>query len=794
MSEDGTPRQGVSPQRESSENSRERNDSSPTVVRQPSENTTATLPPPSPAPEWIGNYRVIRKLGEGGMGVVYEAEQQQPRRPVALKVIRDAHLFSEERIKMFRREAQSLARLKHAGIAAIYESGRTEQGVHYFAMELVRGRTLAEFFRGRPAAFSSRDELKLRLGIFRKVCEAVNYAHQRGVIHRDLKPSNLVVVREATLATPDDGRTVIPEVKILDFGLARIADSDMAVTTVITEVGRAMGTLPYMSPEQVLGNPDELDLRTDVYSLGVILYELLSGQVPYVVSGTPLLEAIRIICQEKPKSLSRSTRGVGRIDADLETIVLKSLEKEPARRYQSALALSEDLGRYLSGQPILAHPPSAVYQVRKLILRHKAGFAAGFAGVLLLAGLAIGMSLLAERAMRERDRANLEAESARQISEFLTSLFKVSDPLQGQPKDMTARELLDKGAEKIRRELNAQPLLQARLMDTIGTVYITLNMNEEATRLIDSAMEIRKRILGSDSTEYARSLMSRTSIHRGQTSLEDYLSMRLQALAIFEKNLGEDDLEIAQCLQGIGNIQWSKGETKEALASHRRALAIFEKQLGPEHLKVAWALNNIGNVMIAERNFAAAAPLFERSLRIKEAQLGPDHPDVAFSMGNLGYVFVETGDFERAIPLVARSSEIIEKAYGSQHTYTGIGLHNMGDLLRRMGRDGEARPYLERAVAIQETRSPKDLAECLHTLARVLENLGESRLAEEDFQRSLKIREKLMGDNHPLIAATLNDYAEFLRKQARPEEASRLESRAASIRAANDSTAAKSSP
>ena len=286
--------------------------------------STAGLPRKT-EPRLIGDFRIVTLIGAGGMGVVYEAEQQHAKRPVALKVIRGDRYVDETAVRLFRREAQVLARLKHPAIAAIYESGRTDDGEHFFAMELVRGKTLDDWLSGRPPTDESTPaELDLRLRVFRKICEGVAYAHQRGVIHRDLKPSNILILHEQASGSGHSAGDT-PDVKILDFGLARITDTDVAASTMVTDAGTVRGTLSYMSPEQIRGNTDEIDMRTDIYSLGMVLYQMLTGDLPYEITGKPMHEISRMICEETPKSLVSAWKGGTRPDRDLETITFKGV-------------------------------------------------------------------------------------------------------------------------------------------------------------------------------------------------------------------------------------------------------------------------------------------------------------------------------------------------------------------------------------------------------------------------------------------------------------------------------------
>jgi len=769
---------------------------------------TAGSAPAAQSTGWVmGNYRILQKLGEGGMGVVYQAEQSHPRRLVALKVIRGGRFVDEHRVRLFQREADALARLRHPGIATIYESGRTDEGQHYFSMELVQGRPLSAFLKQGV-------DRKTRLGLFLKVCGAVSYAHRRGVIHRDLKPSNILVLAEA-------GENAVPDVKVLDFGLARIMDPDAANAT----VAGVYGTPAYMSPEQARGNPDEIDTRTDVYSLGVILYKLLTGRLPYDVQGKPLTEAVRTILETPPERPAADSR----LDNDLETIVLKALEKEPERRYQSVAALAEDLERYQTNQPILARPPSTLYQIRKLVARHKAAFGSAAALVVMLAGFAVVMTVQAGRIARERDRANQEAETARQVSDFLAGLFEVSDPSQARGKTVSARDLLDRGAEKIEREMKDQPLTQARMQFTIGTVYMEMGLNEPAAKLLEGALHTRRSRLGENNPDVAENLyrLARAYSNQGQYPKAESLFRRalairetirgpehmevaasiyglagnlnsqgrfaeaeklaLRSLAIREKLQGPEHVEVAEGLNELGLLSGYLGRPQEGERMFRRSMEIVEKNLGADHPYMPALLNNLGNNLRDQGKFAEAAGMMTRSVAIREKIYGPVSAQVGQGLANLANIYLGQKLFAKAEPLLLRSLEVREKSLGPAHRDVAHSLDRLGQVYHGQGKYAEALRLYERARRIEEVAlGPKsfELAVTLNSMANTYRDTGRHGQAEPLYRQSISMHDSVLGPRHESTAKVLDNYARLLRKIGRDAEAAPLEKRAEEIRAA----------
>ena len=451
---------------------------------------TLPLKPVTGVPSIIGPFRVLQQLGEGGMGEVWLVEQTQPiRRRMALKIIK-AGMDTKHVVARFESERQALALMDHPAIAKVLDAGATQDGRPYFLMEYVPGLRITEHCDRHRASTRERIELLIQ------VCEGVQHAHQKAIIHRDLKPSNVLVSLIDSRAQP----------KIIDFGIAKAIGQQLTERTLFTAVGEVIGTPEYMSPEQADLSGQDVDTRTDVYSLGAMLYELLTGQLPFGSSelrGSGIDELRRVIREVQPTRPSRKVGTMGdastdlarqrdtqpgalvrQLEGDLDWITLKALEKEPSRRYGTASELAADLRRHLRHEPVLAGPPSRLYRARKYVQRHRFGVAGAICLVLLLTGFAVAMAVQARQIARERDRANTEAAAATRVADFLAHMFKVSDPSEARGVSVTAREILDRASQRIESGLATDPQVQARAMDTMGTVYQDLGLYSRAERLL----------------------------------------------------------------------------------------------------------------------------------------------------------------------------------------------------------------------------------------------------------------------------------------------------------------------
>lgn len=793
----------------------EKNEDDDSVSGVPTLDSSGRRTPRAPQrhPREIGGFRILGKLGEGGMGIVYEAEQQSPRRRVALKVVRGGQFVDDVYLRMFRREAETLARLVHPNIAAIYEVGRTEDGQHFFTMELVSGQTLSAFVRDRLGAERpSPTDLRERLRLFNTICRAVNHAHQRSVIHRDLKPSNIVVTEGG-------------EVKILDFGLARITDADVAAASVLSEMGTIKGTLPYMSPEQTSGDSRNVDLRTDVYSLGVILYELLSGRYPYETQTVSVVQAIRTICQEPPRPLKEASGGAA-IDVDLQTIAAKALEKEPDQRYQSAAALAEDVERFRASQPILAHPPSTMYQLRKLVARHKLAVAAAGGVAVLLLALALTMVVQAERVRKERDRATAEAAKASAISVFLLDALGAADPWSKGSRNVTLLDALAQAQAKARTAFGSQPLVEASVLRTIGTTFSNLAEYSEAEKALRGALDLRVAAAGPKSPEaadalralsrmyaewrkfdeaekYARDALEITRWIHGDKSLATAAAMNALAGAVAgggrlpeSRSLAEEVLRIARAgpgaaeIAGFGHVDagtveidalkslfliaLDQGESPRMDALSRETLALVKARYGNRHPEVATALSDYALAQMYNGDLAGAERSYLEVIELRVALLGSDHPEVASARENLGNAYFRAGKLDET----ARSLEVVlamrRKALGDDSEPVARTLSNMAAVYREAGNNEAAeRAYREAVDRFRRKLGPEhpSVGHALSGLGDVLRREGKFGEAEATLRSALDILVKALGEDSSMAQVTLNRSADLYTAWGKPAQA-----------------------
>jgi len=734
------------------------------------EETTKTLRPREDLSQSIPGFRFVQKLGEGGMGEVFEAEQLEPvRRKVALKLIKRG-MESKEVLARFDSERQALALMSHPNIAQVYDAGTTEDGRPYFVMEFVAGVPVTEYCdRNR---LGTRD----RLDLFIQICDGVQHAHHKGVIHRDIKPSNVLVKIQDSKPVP----------KIIDFGIAKATSQRLTEQSVFTAMGEFIGTPEYMSPEQADLTGLDVDTRTDVYSLGVVLYEMLVGAQPF--DGAELRRAgfdemRRRIREDEPPRPSTRLSGLGeqptkaaenrrsepstlarQLHGDLDWITMKALEKDRTRRYDSPGELAADIGRHLRDEPVMAGPPSATYRVKKFVRRHTVGVAASslviVALILGIAGTTTGMI----RARNAEQAASREAETAKQVSDFLVGLFKVSDPTEGSFEKVTAREMLDKGAERIRRELTDQPLVQARLMSTIGDVYIGLGIYEPAQELLEEALAIREAELPPDNPDVAESLNLLGEVYREKAEWDEAWPLYERALAIYEEGLGPESQEAGMVLTNMALVLVSKGEYDEALKLQDRVLAINLKIFGPDDPVYVGKLTNVALLHARMGNLDEAKSLFEQTLEAQEAMYGPDHIRVARGLNNVGAVLQDMGEYEAALALYERSLAIKEKVLEPDHPELAGMLSNIGSVLRKMGDPERARPYLEQSVAVYRKAFRHDdprVAEPLSNLGFVNMSTGRPDEGRPMLEEALAIRENALGPDHPYVAVSLNNLGFF---------------------------------
>ncbi len=716
--------------------------------------------------------RTAVHIGAGGMGEVFKAWDPELERWVALKYLRRDDPMLVERLM---REARAQARVDHPSVCTVYEVG-SDDGRPYIAMEYVDGEPLDAAARGLS--------LEQKVLLVRKVADAVQAAHSVGLVHRDLKPANILV------GDRGDG----PHPWVLDFGIARIEE-----TPGLTMTGQVMGTPGYLSPEQARGELAAVDRRTDIFSLGVILYELLGDVRPF--TGDSNVEILLRLLKDEPEPLRRRAPAVPR---DLETVVMTCLEKDPDRRYPSARALADDLGRFLDGAPVEARPLGLRDRLVRRARKNPLAAAALAVAALALVALAVvavgGWVKYTTDLKRERDVATAREAEAREIADFMVGVFEVSDPDRSPGEEVTARELLDRGAERILAELVDRPATQARLLGIMGEVYARLGFYEQALPLLDTALErvlglpehtaeieieARTRLAdlcvhladldrGADVADPIRRLVAATpeldpghaaqglsscariALHRGE--LAEAEAILGEALGIGERELGVASPLVGDLLNDMCIVIHEQGRTDEALPVCRRALAAREAAYGPDHPRVATTLNNLAIVLQDAGDLDEAAAAGERVLEMRRRLLGPQHPRVATALNNLGLTYKRKGDLDRAEALYRESLELRRKVYGDDHPRVATALGNLAGVDRDRGDLELAEARYREAVAIIERALGPDhpeLTSALGGLAQIAAQDGRHGESEAFAERALAIREAAFGADSPNLVGPL---------------------------------------
>jgi len=710
------------------------------------------MPPDYLVPRWVpgtasgfamSRYRILESLGAGGMGEVWLAEQTRPvQRRVALKIIRRG-LDSEDALGRFEAECQALAMLVHPGIAQVYEAGMNSDGRPCFAMEYVPGVAITDYCDRHRLSVRSRIEL------FRQACLAIQHAHQNGIIHRDLKPGNIMV-------TEIDGE---PRAKVIDFGVAKAMARPLTERTVQTEAHRPIGTPAYMSPEQAAARVAGVDTRSDIYSLGVTLFELLTGSPPFEPARLQQVsyeEMLRILRLEEPPRMDRRVGALGERGAevaqtrdtdpaalrralrgDLSWIVAKALRKEPERRYASVAEFLADIDRHLGHRPVEARPDSLAYRSGRFLRRHRLGVTAAALLLAVLVAYAVTVTLQARALAVEHQRVQAEASRTRQVTAFMIDLFGTADPEYALGETFTARELLDRGAARVSSELADQPDLLAPLLTAAGEIYQRLGVFDEAeTKLREALAAARQAGRPLDESEVLHKL-GRSLVERGETDPAEPLLN--EALSIRRTLLGGRHPLVAETLESLARLNFERGELAQAEALAREGLGLLTAAERRDRV-AALLLHRLGLVQLQRADYVAAEASLLEALNIRRAIHPEPHPDIATSQANLAYLMQTTGRYDEAEGLYRAALDSYRSVLGEDHPWVGRALAGLASTLRAQGRLTEAEE-LQRQVLQSHSRNlgedHVEVAMTYNDLGRVIQDQGRLDEAERYYREAL---------------------------------------------------------
>ena len=732
----------------------------------------------------IGPYRLIRKLGEGGMGQVWLAEQTAPvQRRVALKLIR-VGMYDDAVLQRFQVERQSLAIMDHPAIAKVFDAGATPDGQPYLVMEYVQGLPITDY------CDQNKLRIRERLELFIEACEGVQHAHQKAIIHRDLKPANI-------LAVEVDGK---PMPRIIDFGLAKATAPHVGGETLFTQIGSFLGTPGYMSPEQADPHGLDIDTRTDVYSLGVVLYELLTGSLPFdpkrwaqkslhevlreMHEGDPPRPSTKVSAAKGPSRGTAQMRGtdlkqlVRQLRGDLDCITMKAVETERGRRYGTPAGLAADIHRYLNHEPVTARPVTASYRLQKYVRRHRLAVSAAVAALVVLIAFTAVQAMQLRHITLERDRATRESDRASRITDFMTNMFKGSDPSEARGNTITAREILDKASKGIDTGLAKDPDLQARMMHIMGTVYQNLGLYPRAQLLLERAVDIQGHHFG---LKYPETLRSMTDLgwnldREGRFAEADKLER--ETLGLQRRVLGSEHPDTLRSANNLAVTLLQEGRYAEAERLDRETLEIRRRVLGLEDPSTLVSMSNLAGVLLQEGHYAEAEELYRQTLDIQTRVLGPDHPKTLLTTSDLAVTFDDEGKHAEAERLDRDTLDIQRRVLGLEHTET---LWTMNDLAMNLALEGrlvEAEKVDRETLEIRRRVFGPDHRSTLasmNNLADVLTRMGKYTEAENLLRDTREIQRRVLGPDHPDTAvATYNLGCIALRRGRRAEALSFL--------------------
>ena len=733
----------------------------------------------------IARYKLLEKIGEGGCGIVYVAEQQEPvRRRVALKIIKPG-MDTRAVVARFEAERQALALMDHANIAKVLDAGATETGRPYFVMELVRGIKITDYCDQHQLATAER------LDLFLQVCRAVQHAHQKGIIHRDLKPSNILVTVNDGIAVP----------KVIDFGIAKATAGRLTDKTVYTELHQFIGTPAYMSPEQAELTSVDIDTRSDIYSLGVLLYELLTGKTPFdhqelVKVGLDAMRQI-IRAKEPPRpstrlsalaasdltTVARARRSeppklVHSVRGDLDWIVMKCLEKDRARRYETANGLARDIERHLHHEPVVARPPSRLYELQKTVRRHWVGFAVVGA---VLAGLAIGMvvsALEAARARRAEALARQNLADSQAVAKFLAEIFASPEPGR-QGRNTTVTEALGAAATRLETNLAMQPLTRADLQETIGWTFHTLSLNDEAIPLLEKVRDYRQAALGLEQHSTLTALNNLAICYAQVGREEEALKLKEQVLTLRRKVLGPEHADTLQAMNNLANAYRGAGRNEEAIKLLEQALALRRKVSGPEHPETLLVMRNLGHCYSEAGRRDEALKLREQTLALRRKVSGPEHPETLFAMEGMADSLAEAGRLDEALKMQEEILTLSRKVLGPEHRSTLIAMYNVAYYRYASGREAQALKLWEETLALQRMKLGPEHPDTLRTQIDVASVLARSEAPElRNGTDAVNLAESAVASTHrknalylDVLAAAYAEAQQFDKAMAAEQEA-----------------------